>query len=399
MARRPTLEFLKTESGAGLLLVAAALAALVVANSQWAPQYRAFVEWPLPVRVGDFEETLSILDWVRDGLMAVFFLVVGMEIKFEILRGELSSPRRLVLPMIAAIGGMVAPAAVYLALNLGRHAAPQGWPIPTATDIAFALAALAVAAPRMPSSLRVFLLALAIADDFGAVGLTAVMFTTRLEPGALAGAAAGVAVLASISRWRRAPFVLYAAAYLAIWAFTLKSGLNPSIAGVACAMATPVGARRPGQESVLKYFMDSLHPYVAYVILPLFAFTVTGFSFSTMKPAHLTASMPLGIAVALLIGKPLGVFGASAAAVAMRLGRRPTGTTWIELLGVSILSGVGYSMSLYLGAMTLPASDSVTQAQVRLGVLAGSAAAALAGGGLIGWAQRRRARTDDHGFL
>jgi NhaA family Na+:H+ antiporter len=395
MARRPTLEFLKTESGAGLVLVLAAFAALVMANSRWAPQYHALVEWPVPVRVGDFKETLSVLDWVRDGLMAVFFLVVGMEIKFEVLRGELSSPRRLVLPLVAAIGGAVAPALMYLAFNLGRDAAPRGWPIPTATDIAFALAALAVAAPRMPASLRVFLLALAIADDLGAVGLIAILFTDRLDPAALAGAAAGLAVLASISRWRRAPFILYAAGFLAVWAFTLKSGVNPSIAGIACAMTTPVGPRRPGQESVLKYFMDSLHPYVAYLILPLFAFLAAGFSFSTMRPAHLTASMPLGIAIALLIGKPLGVFGASAAAVALRWGRRPTGSTWIELLGVSMLCGVGFTMSLYLGALNFRGSDPVTQAQVRLGVLAGSAASALVGGSLIAWAQRRRAGLEE----
>jgi len=392
MARRPTLEFLKTQSGAGLVLVAAALAALVMANSQWAPQYRAFVEWRVPVRVGDFEETLSILDWARDGLMAVFFLVVGMEIKFEVLRGELSSPRRLVLPVVAAIGGMVAPALIYLAFNLGRNGQPQGWPIPTATDIAFALAVLAVAAPRMPASLRVFLLTLAIADDLAAAGLVTVLFTNRIEPGALAGAAAGLAALASISRWRRAPFLLYAVGYIAVWAFALKSGVNPSIAAVACAMATPVGARRPGQESVLKYFMDSLHPYVAYIILPLFAFTAAGFSFSTMRPAHLTASMPLGIAVALLIGKPLGVFGASAGAVALKFGRRPTGSTWIELLGVSMLCGVGFTMSLYLGASAFPTSDPLTQAQLRLGLLVGSAASALVGGVLIAWAHRRRVR-------
>jgi NhaA family Na+:H+ antiporter len=399
MARRPTLEFLKTESGAGLVLVAAALAALAMANSRWAPQYQTLVAWRIPVRVGDFEETLSVLDWVRDGLMSVFFLVVGMEIKFEVLRGELSSPRRLVLPVVAAMGGMVAPALIYLAFNLGRGGAPQGWTIPTATDIAFALAALAVVAPHMPASLRVFLLTLAIADDLAGVGLISILFTARLETGALAGAAACLAVLASISRWRRAPFILYAAGFLAVWAFTLKSGVNPSIAGVACAMATPVGPRRPGQESVLKYFIDSLHPYVAYLILPLFAFVAAGFSFSAMSPAHLAAAMPLGIAAALFIGKPLGVFGASVGAVALRLGRRPTGSTWIELLGVSMLCGVGFTMSLYLGASAFQASGPLTQAEVRSGVLAGSAGSALAGGLLIAWAQRRRARIGDDRLL
>jgi NhaA family Na+:H+ antiporter len=393
MARRPTLEFLKTESGAGVVLALAALAALVMANSEWAAQYRAFVEWPIPVRIGDFAQTLSVLDWVRNGLMAVFFLVVAMEIKFEVLRGELAGLRRVALPVLAAIGGMAVPALIYLAINSSGGGAPRGWPATTATDIAFALAALAVTAPRMPASLRVFLLTVAIADDLAAVGLITLLFTTRLEPGALAGAAAGLAALASISRWRGSPFILYAAGYAVVWAFTLRSGVNPSVAAVACAMVTPVGARRPGQDSVLKYFMDSLHPYVAYIILPLFAFTAAGVSFSTLRPAHLTAALPLGIAVALVVGKPLGVFGASAAAVALRLGRRPSGSTWIELLGVSMLCGVGLTMSLFLGALVFPAADHLVQAQLKMGVLAGSAASAVAGGMLIAWAQRRRAKS------
>lgn len=390
MARRSTVEFLRTESGAGLLLVVAALTALAMANSHWATQYRAFVDCPVPIRIGPFSETLSVLDWVREGLMAVFFLVVGMEIKFEVLRGELASARRLVLPVAAALGGLVAPAATYFLVNINQTGVPRGWLTGTTTDIAFALAALAVAAPRMPSSLRVFLLTIAIADNLAAVGLTAILFTTSLKLSSLVGAAAGVASLAALARWRRAPFILFAAGFLIVWAFTLKSGLNPSIAGIACAMTTPVGPRRLGQESVLKYFMDSLHPYVAYGILPLFAFTAAGFAFSELRPAHLASPLPLGIATALLIGKPLGVFGASALAVGLKLGRRPTGTTWSELLAASILCGVGFTMSLYVGAIAFPASDTQAQIQVRLGVIAGSAASVLIGGAMMNWAQGRR---------
>ena len=395
MARRPTLEFLKTESGAGLVLTVAAAAALAMANSHWAPAYFAFVNHPIPVRVGDFAETRTVLGWVKDGLMAIFFLVVGMEIKFEVLRGELASPRRLALPILAAIGGMVAPALIYLAMNLGAGGAPQGWPAPTATDIAFALAALAVAAPRMPASLRVFLLTLAIADDLGAVALIGVMFTRTVHWLSLAGAGMTLAALAAVSRWRRAPYLLYAVGFAAVWVFTLESGVNVSLAGIACAITTPVGARRPGQESVLKYFMDSLHPYVAYLILPLFAFTAAGFSFGDLTAVQMTMPMPLGLALALLVGKPLGVFAASALAVVTRLGRRPAGTTWLELLGVSMLCGIGFTMSLYIGGLAFPALDALAQSQVRLGVLAGSVASALAGGALMVRAQTLR--SERHG--
>jgi Na+:H+ antiporter, NhaA family len=395
MARRLTLDFLKTESGAGAILAVAALAAVVMANSRWAGAYFTFIDWPIAVRVGDFAQTRPVLGWVKDGLMAVFFLVVGMEIKFEVLRGELSSPRRLALPVVAALGGMIVPALIYLALNRGPGGAPQGWPVATATDIAFALAALAIAAPRMPASLRVFLLTLAIADDLGAVGLIAILYTAKLHTLALLGAGVTLAALAVVSHWKRTPFFFYGVGFLLVWAFTLQSGVNTSIAGVACALTVPIGARRAGQESVLKYFMDSLHPYVAFAILPLFAFTAAGFSFSGLSASALVSPMPLGIALALLVGKTLGVFGFSVLGVMVRLGRRPSGATWPELLGVAVLCGVGFTMSLYIGALAFPSQSGLDQSQVRLGVIAGSVASALVGGGLMAWLQARRVARGD----
>jgi len=390
MARRLTVDFLKTESGAGAILAVAAVAAVAAANSRWAGAYFTFIDWPIAVRVGDFAQTRTVLSWVKDGLMAVFFLVVGMEIKFEVLRGELSSPRRLALPIVAALGGMIVPAVVYLALNAGAGGAPGGWPITTATDIAFALAALAVAAPRMPSSLRVFLLTLAIADDMGAVGLIAILYTAKLHTLALAGAGLTLAILAVISRWKRTPFFFYGAGFVLVWAFTLQSGVNTSVAAVACAMTVPIGARRPGQESVLKYFMDSLHPYVAFAILPLFAFTAAGFSFGSLGAHDLISPMPLGIALALLVGKTVGVFGFSVLGVAARIGRRPSGATWPELLGIALLCGVGFTMSLYIGALAFASGDPLAGSQVRLGVIAGSLASVAIGGALMAWLQRRR---------
>jgi len=390
MARRLTLDFLKTESGAGLVLAAAALAAVVVANSPWAARYVAFVAHPISVRLGAFAETRSVLAWVKDGLMAIFFLVVGMEIKFEVLRGELSSPRRLALPLLAALGGMIVPAAIYLALNLRPGGAPGGWPTATTTDIAFALAALAAAAPRLPSGLRVFLLTLAIADDLGAVALIGALFTAKFHPGAMAGAGATLLALAALSRWKKAPFLFYAAGFLIVWGFTLKSGVNTSLAGVACAFTVPIGARRAGQESVLKFFMDSLHPYVAFAILPLFAFTAAGVSFRGLTLGQAIAPMPAGVALALVVGKPLGVFGFSLLAVLLRAGRRPAGTTWLELLGAAMLCGVGFTMSLYIGALAFGPADPLAQSQVRLAVLAASFASALVGGAVLAWTQRRR---------
>ena len=396
MARRLTLDFLKTESGAGLMLALAAAAAVLAANSPWAARYFAFVSQPFAIRFGDFAETRTVLSWVKDGLMSIFFLVVGMEIKFEVLRGELASPRRLALPILAALGGMIVPAGVYLACNLGPGGAPGGWPTATPTDIAFALAALAVAAPRMPGGLRVFLLTLAIADDLGAVVLIALLYTFKLHLLAAAGAGVTLLALALLSRWKRAPFLFYAAGFLVVWGFTLESGINTSLAGVACAFTVPIGARRAGQESVLTFFMDSLHPYVAFAILPLFAFTAAGFSLRGLSVVQAVSPMPLGVALGLMIGKPLGVFGFSLLAVVIRAGRRPAGTRWLELLGAAMLCGVGFTMSLYIGALAFGEADPLALAQVRLAVIAGSLASALAGGGLLAWAQRRRTlRGDD----
>ncbi|MHB8529643.1 MAG: Na+/H+ antiporter NhaA [Caulobacteraceae bacterium] len=396
MARRLTLDFLKTETGSGLILAGAAAAAVVMANSPLSVEYFTFIGHPIIVRVGDFAEARSLQSWVKDGLMAVFFFVVGMEIKFETLRGELSSPRRLALPIIAATGGMIVPALVCLTINLGPGGTPAAWPTPTSTDIAFALAALAIAAPRMPAALRVFLLALAIADDLGAVAIIALLFTRSLHAASLAGAAVCLAGLIILSRWRRAPFLFYAVGFLLVWAFTLKSGVNTSLAGVACALTVPVGARRRGQDSVLKFFMDSLHPYVAFAILPLFAFTAAGFSLAGVAPGRLFGALPLGIAVALLVGKPVGVFGSALLAVGLRLARRPAGATWLEILGIAMLCGVGFTLSLFIGALAVSPADVVAQSQIRLGVIAGSLASVLAGGGLLVLAQSiRTARGED----
>ncbi|HRD27115.1 MAG TPA: Na+/H+ antiporter NhaA [Caulobacter sp.] len=396
MTRRPTLAFLRTEAASGLILASAALLALVWANSPWRDLYFAFVKAPFTLQVGGWEETRSVLKWTKDGLMAVFFFVVGLEIKYEVLKGELSNPRKLAMPVLAAVGGMAAPALVFLAFNLGADGAPGGWPIPTATDIAFALAVLAIAAPGLPASLRVFLLTLAIADDLGAVALIAVLFTKTIHLAPLAAACAGLAVMVWLWRWKTTPPLVFAAAFLAVWALTLQSGVNTSLAGVAAALTVPIASRRPGGHGPLKSYMEALHPYVAYGVLPFFAFVAAGFAFDAFPTEGLLAPLPLGIAAGLVLGKPLGVFGAAALAAALKLGQRPSGSTWLQLLGVSMLCGVGFTMSLFIGGLAF--NDGAGATQVQLGVVAGSLLSALAGVVVLRLARPAKGRTANDDF-
>ena len=375
MIRRFTLDFLKTEAASGLVLALAALVALLLANSPWREAYFGFVRAPLTLHLGDWIETKSILKWTKDGLMAVFFFIVGLEIKYEILRGELSDRRKLATPVLAALGGMLVPALIFLAFNLGDGGSPRGWPIPTATDIAFALAALAIAAPRLPASLRVFLLTLAIADDLGAVALIALLFSSDLDLVALLGAGVGLLVMVRMARWKRYSAVIFALVFLVVWAFTLMSGVNTSLAGVAAALTVPIGA--PGEDGRLKRYMHALHPYVAYGVLPFFAFVAAGFAFDAFPAGGLLAPLPLGITAGLVLGKPLGVLGAAALASALKLGDRPTGSTWLQLLGVSMLCGVGFTMSLFIGGLAF--HDGAVAAQVQLGVVTGSLLSVLLG--------------------
>jgi NhaA family Na+:H+ antiporter len=389
MASRSTLEFLKTETGSGLLLAAAAFVAIVWANSPWAGAYHALTYQTVAVQIGPFAEQMSLAGWVKTALMPIFFFVVGLEIKHEVLRGELSNPRRLALPILAATGGVIVPALIYLALNLGQGGSPQGWPIPTATDIAFALAALAVAGPKLPPTLRIFLLTLAIADDLVAVLLIAVLFTADLRFPMLAGAAVTLAVLAAMSRWRTAPYSFWAIGGLLLWGFTLKSGINTSLAGIACAFCIPLEPKRSGGPGVLIETMEALHPYVAFFILPVFAFMAAGFSLGGVG-GDILGPVTLGVAAGLFFGKQIGVFGAAALAIGLKWARRPTGAKWLELYGVSALCGVGFTMSLFIGALAFPTADVLHEAQVRAGVVLGSTASVLLGMLLLAISAARR---------
>jgi NhaA family Na+:H+ antiporter len=393
LALRATLDFLKTEAGGGAALAGAAAAEMIIANSPWAAVYFETIHAPFTIQIGGFAETLTVRAWVKDGLMAMFFFVVGLEIKQEVLKGELSSPRKLALPVMAALGGMIVPAAVALVVSRGALAAGGGWAAPTATDVAFALAALALVGRGLPDALRLFLLVLAIADDLGAVALIAALFTRPLHAWPLVGAAASLFGLIALSRWRDAPLLLRVIGFVVLGAFTLKSGVSTSIAGVAAALTVPIGPRRPDQEPVLKNFMQSLHPYVAYGVLPLFAFTSAGVSLAGLSPGQWLAPAPLGVAAGLFLGKQAGVLAASWIAVRTGLARRPTGATWFELYGVSLLCGVGFTMSLFIADLAFAGRGPAPQAAATLGVMVGSLASAAAGVAALGLASGLRGRS------
>lgn len=391
MARKITLDFLKTEAASGMVLGLAALAALVVANSPWAAGYFGWLKSEHLLQVGPIGHRLTISEWIKEGLMAVFFLVVGLEIKYEILKGELSDPKKLATPVIAALGGMIAPAAVYLAVSGLLGGPQQGWPIPLATDIAFALAVFAVAGRGLPTSLRVFLLTLAIVDDLGAIALIAVLFSGGVDWLLVLAIGAVLLVGGVAARTARIPAPFWVLGFALAWTLSVSAGLSTSLTAVAFAAIVPVNPRREDGQSPLKEAMHDLHPYVAYLVLPLFAFAKAGVSFSGLSFEQAFAPLVAGIALGLFLGKQAGVFGAAWLAAKAGLGRKPTGASWLEVYGVSLLCGVGFTMSLFIGALAFPgAVDSPEQVEVKLGVLGGSVLSVLAAAAVLAIAGRRR---------
>lgn len=391
MARKITLDFLRTEAASGAVLGLAALAALVVANSPLSGTYFAWLKSEHVLQVGPLLLELTISEWIKEGLMAVFFLVVGLEIKYEILRGELSDPRKLATPVLAAAGGMIAPALVYLAVSGATGGPHGGWPIPLATDIAFALAVFAVAARGLPSSLRVFLLTLAIVDDLGAIALIAILFSSGVVWQPLVWIVGLLLAGGVMARAGKIPAPFWVLGFALVWHLTVLSGLSTSLTAVAFAAIVPVDDRRGDGQSPLREAMHDLHPYVAYLVLPLFAFAKAGISFGGLSLEQAFAPLVIGVALGLFVGKQIGVFGAAWLASALKIGRRPTGATWLELYGVSLLCGVGFTMSLFIGILAFPgAIDSPEQVEVKLGVLGGSFLSAVAGALVLAVAGRRR---------
>ena len=391
MARRLTLDFLKTEAASGLALALAAIAALMVANSPWSADYFAWLKSCHVLQIGPIRLEETISDWIKEGLMAVFFLVVGLEIKYEIVRGELSDPRKLATPVLAALGGMAGPAAVYLLLSGAIGAPNAGWPIPLATDIAFALAVFGFVGKGLPASLRVFLLTLAIVDDLGAIALIAVLFSEGTNWIPLLWAAAALVAGAVAAHRIRIPAPFWVLGFALVWYLTVLSGLSTSLTAVAFAMIVPIQARAEDGQSPLKAAIHDLHPWNAFLVLPLFAFAKAGVSFAGLSMDQAFAPLVVAIALGLFLGKQIGVFGAAWLASALKIGARPTGAGWLQVYGVSLLCGVGFTMSLFIGVLAFPgAVDSPEQVEVKLGVIGGSILSAVAAALVLGLAGRKR---------
>jgi NhaA family Na+:H+ antiporter len=368
--------FLSWEAAGGLTLVAAAAAAIVWANSPLADLYEAVLRTPAAVQLGGFQIAKPLLLWINDGLMAVFFLLVGLEIKRELLEGELARPGAVALPGIAAASAMAVPAAIYLAFNrMGPHA--MGWAIPTATDIAFALGVLALLGTRAPNSLKVFLLALAIIDDLGAIVIIALFYTTDLSTESLVLSGVAIVLLIVLNLAGCARVAAYVMVGVFLWICVLKSGVHATLAGVALGFAVPLRGVDKGQEAPLHRLEHGLHPWVAFGILPVFALANSGISLTGMSPTSLLLPLPLGIALGLFAGKQLGAFAATWLSVRLGLSALPEGARWPQMYGVCVLTGVGFTMSLFIG--TLAFVDEGQVSAVRLGVLAGSLISAVLG--------------------
>ncbi|MEE4689731.1 Na+/H+ antiporter NhaA [Pseudomonas alliivorans] len=379
--RNTITRFFQLEAAGGLLLIAAAALALVINNSPLSWLYNAFLETPVEARIGALQIAKPLLLWINDGLMALFFLVIGLEVKREVLEGHLSKPSQVVLPGAAAIGGMVVPALIYVALNTGNAEALNGWAIPMATDIAFALGVLALLGRRVPVSLKLFLMTLAIIDDLGAIIVIALVYSGELSQVSLI--LAGVSIIALIAMnqsgvSRLAPYLLIG---LVLWVCVLKSGIHATLAGVVLAFCIPL--RTSTKASPLLTLEHGLHPWVAYGILPLFAFANAGVSLAGVTMDSFTHSVPLGIAAGLLLGKTAGVFGLTWLAVRTRLASLPKDANWGHVLGVSILCGIGFTMSLFVGSLAFEPGVSGYAGEDRMGILTGSILSAIIGYGVM----------------
>ncbi|OBQ62870.1 Na+/H+ antiporter NhaA [Mesorhizobium loti] len=371
-------EFLDSEAAGGIILMVAAALALIVANSPLAETYFSVLHAYLG--------PLSVSHWVNDGLMAVFFLLVGLEIKREMLDGQLSTWPRRVLPGIAAAGGMVVPALVYVAINRNNSAALSGWAIPTATDIAFALGVLSLLGSRVPASLKVFLTALAIIDDLGAVIIIAIFYTSGLSLIYLGAAFAVIAVLVVLNRMRVMTLVPYLVLGAILWVLVLKSGVHATLAGVALALTIPLersaGIGHDLDHSPLHRLEHGLRKIVPFFVIPIFGFANAGVSLAGLSFGALIEPLTLGVAAGLVVGKLVGVFGSSALAIRLGLADLPAHAGWSHMIGISLLCGIGFTMSLFIGLLAF-ASDVALQDAVKVGILAGSFIAAIIGAAVL----------------
>lgn len=367
-------DFFKMESSGGIILVIAAAVAMTIANSPLNEFYQSALH--------SYVAGMSVSHWINDGLMAVFFLLIGLEVKRELLEGALKSRETAIFPAIAAVGGMAAPALIYVLFNYGDPEAVQGWAIPAATDIAFALGIMALLGNRVPVSLKVFLLALAIIDDLGVVVIIALFYTSDLSTIALTVGFVMTAVLFLLNAKHVTKISVYMVVGLILWVAVLKSGVHATLAGVVIGFAIPLKGKKGG-DSPLKHMEHALHPYVSFGILPLFAFANAGISLEGVSMSGLASTLPMGVALGLLVGKPLGIFTFSVAAVKMGIAKLPEGINLKHIFAVSVLCGIGFTMSIFISSLAFGSANVDYDTYARLGILMGSTTAAVLGYGLL----------------
>ncbi len=369
--------FLKLESASGIILILAALLAMCLANSALAQHYQSFLNTEVQVRIAALDINKPLLLWINDGFMAIFFLLVGLEVKREMLEGALSSRVQATFPAIAAVGGMLAPALIYSLFNYGDQATRAGWAIPAATDIAFALGVMALLGKRVPTSLKVFLLALAIMDDLGVIIIIALFYTQQLSLTALAIGVVATLTLLWMNRRGEDRIGLYMLVGLVLWVAVLKSGVHATLAGVVVGFMIPLNGKR--YASPLKHLEHVLHPWSAFLILPLFAFANAGVSLEGIYLSALLNPLPMGIILGLFVGKPLGIFTISWLAVRTGVAQLPQGVNFRQIFAVSILCGIGFTMSMFIASLAFEHGGLDYGSYSRLGILAGSTLAAVTG--------------------
>lgn len=372
-------DFFKLESASGILLFMAAVLAMLCANTGLETFYKLFLSTPVEVRVGKLEIAKPLLLWINDGLMAVFFFLVGLELKRELLEGELRDRRNIVLPAAGALGGMIVPALIYAYFNHQDPVAIKGWAIPAATDIAFALGVLTLLGSKVPTSIKIFLTSLAIFDDVGAIIVIALFYTSQISLASLLVVAASVVVLFFLNRANvvsKSPYILIG---VIMWVATLKSGVHATLAGVVLASFIPMGSKKDPDLSPLKTLEHDLHSVVAFFILPVFAFANAGINLSGVGLQQMMHNVPLGIALGLIVGKQIGVFGFCAMAIKMNLCKLPQGVNWLSLYGSAALCGIGFTMSLFIGSLAFEETGVNLFFDERLGIILGSLISGIIG--------------------
>lgn len=375
--------FIQMESFAGLLLILMSILALVIANSRWYDNYQSILDFSLSIGYAPFHLSKPLILWINDGLMAVFFLLIGLELKREILEGQLSSVSQVVLPGLAALGGVLFPALIYYVLNRHHELSLAGWAIPMATDIAFALGVLTLLGKRVPSSLKLFLLALAIFDDLAAILVIALFYTKSLSFWALGMAGITIAILMILNRLQVTKLFVYIMLGLILWYFVLKSGIHATIAGVLLAVFIPLNVTKHKQTSPLKYLEKKLHTWVTFIILPVFAFANAGVNFNGIDFTQLLNPVSLGVALGLFFGKQIGVFLFSYLTIKLRFAKMPHGANWQQLYGVSIICGIGFTMSLFICSLAFEHAPAIYNTEGRIGVMLGTLLSALIGYGVM----------------